>query len=201
MTPEQQALADQLTKLQRQTVLNHVTGKMSQREAYYAAGGTAKRDAVADAIVSRMLSDAKVKAFYDSLLAQAVKSSIATREEILERLTLQSRVTITDICDFSYAQVGEDENGNPVYQTVWKMKDSKDIRPEHAACIKSVTVTKTGPKIELFDTTASAKLLVDMQGWQSATKHELTGANGGAIQMQVESKDVADALKDLLTKL
>lgn len=201
MTPEQQALADQCTKMQRNTVINMVTGKMSQRQAYYAAGGKAKTDTVADVIVSKMLGVAKVKAFYDSLIAAKVKSAIATREEILERLSLQSRVTITDICDFRHVQVGEDENGDPVYQTVWTMKDSKDIRPEHAACIKSVTVTKTGPKIELFDSTASAKLLAEMQGWQAPSKHELSAPGGGPLQVQVESKEVAAALSELLSKL
>ncbi len=201
MTPEQQALADKLTKLQRQIVINLVSGKMSQREAYYAAGGTSKNERAADAVVCRMLTDVNVKAFYDSLISVEAKSSIATREEILERLSMQARVTITDICDFRLAQVGEDENGDPVYQTVWTMKDSKDIKPEHLACIKSVTATKQGPKIELFDSIASAKLLAEMQGWQAAKKHELSAPGGGPIQMQVESKDVAQALTDLLNQL
>lgn len=86
LTPEQQRLADECTKLQRQTVI-HVVAGMTQREAYYAAGGTAKTDANADSTVSTMLSDVKVKAFYDALIAQKTSNAVMTRTEALENLT------------------------------------------------------------------------------------------------------------------
>lgn len=85
MTPEQQALADKLTNLQRGVVLGVVAGK-TQRQAYYDAGGKAKNDEAADASVSRMLSDVNVKAFYDSLMDNVAEKAIWTREDSLREL-------------------------------------------------------------------------------------------------------------------
>lgn len=193
-------LAKPLTKLQRAVVLNVVSG-MTQRQAYKQAGGRAKTDASIDATVSEILSAPKVKAYYDALMGKTEQKAIATKEKVVAMLSAQVDLLITDICTFEHKQVGLDENDEPVYQTVWRMKDSKDIKPEHLACIKSVTATKAGPKIELFDKVASAKLLADMMGWQAPVKKEITGADGEAIQVSVESKDVADALTNLLNQL
>lgn len=85
MTPEQQALADKLTNLQRGVVLGVVAGK-SQRQAYYDAGGKAKNDEAADASVSRMLSDVTVRAFYDSMLNDAAEDAQITLKTLLEEL-------------------------------------------------------------------------------------------------------------------
>jgi phage terminase small subunit len=105
MTPEQQALSDKLTKLQRGVVLGVVAGK-SQRQAYYDAGGKAKTDASADAVVSEMLSDPKVKAFYDSLMNQAVEKAGITAEYVLG--TIQATI---ERC--SQAEAVFDREGNP----------------------------------------------------------------------------------------
>lgn len=85
MTPEQQALSEKLTNLQRLTVLGVVAGK-SQRQAYYDAGGKANTDDAADVSVSRMLSDARVRAFHDSLLADAVEEAQITLKTLLAEL-------------------------------------------------------------------------------------------------------------------
>ena len=96
MTPEQQALADKLTNLQRGVVLGVVAGK-SQRQAYYDAGGRAKTDLSADATVSELLSNPNVRAFYDSLIANVAEKAIWTREDSLR--------TLAEIAS------GSDENG------------------------------------------------------------------------------------------
>lgn len=54
LTPEQERLSAKLTTLQRRTVLGVVAG-LSNRQAYYAAGGTAKSDESADATASGIL--------------------------------------------------------------------------------------------------------------------------------------------------
>jgi len=118
----------------------------------------------------------------------AETSAIMTRSEALERLSTTARVTITDVCDFKLAQVGEDEEGNPVYQTVWTIKNSEDIPPEVAVSIKSVSITKSGPKLELHDQNAAIKQLTDMQGWNSPKKFELE-ADGVIFNMNFGSKD------------
>jgi len=87
MTPEQQKLADKCTRLQRDIVINIVTGKMSQRKAYLAAGGKAKTENTQDASVSEILRNPKVKEFYNSLLAEASTNAVMTRTKALEALT------------------------------------------------------------------------------------------------------------------
>jgi len=203
LSPEQLELASKLTTLQRKFVINLVGSKMSQREAYVAAGGRAKSDSAKDNSASVMLSKTKVKGFYDSLLNTATTSAVMTREEALERLTLSARVRITDVCDFRNVQTGEDPDGDPVYQTVWTIKNSEDIPAEIAACIKSVAITNQGPKIELHDQTAATKQISDMQGWNAPKKTELTGKDGQslAITADVSSPDIVAALASLMEKL
>ena len=167
MTPEQQALSDALTKLQRGVVLGVVAGK-SQRQAYRDAGGKAKTDASADAVVSEMLSDPKVDAFYQSLIAQAANSSVMTREQALERLTLMASTEITDILEFVTVDVkraGKDGEEETVEETIWRMKDSPEVERRARAAIKSVTMTKLGPKIEMYDARDAISQISKMQGW------------------------------------
>jgi phage terminase small subunit len=103
---------------------------------------------------------------------KAETSAVMSREEALEKLSLSARVSITDVADFKLTQVGEDADGNPVHQTTWVIKNSEDIAPEVAACIKSITITQTGPKLELHDQNSAIKQLADMQGWNAPKKTE-----------------------------
>ena len=196
-------MATKLTSLQRKYVINIVSSSMSQREAYVAAGGKSKTPDGQDAAASRMLADVKVRPFYDSLLNAAATTAVMTKEQALERLSKSASVTIADVCDFKVVQVGEDENGDPVFQTTWTMKNSEDIPPHIAASIKSVTATKQGPKIELHDSHGAIKQLSDMLGWNAPKKSELTGKDGQplAVNSEVKSKDVVDALGSLMEKL
>jgi phage terminase small subunit len=88
-------------------------------------------------------------------------------------------------------------------QTVWTMKHSEDIDPVIAASIKSVTFTKTGPKIEMYDSNGSIKILSDLQGWNAPRKQEITGKDGSAlaIKADVSAPEIASALAGLMAKL
>jgi len=202
LTPEQLELATQLTPLQRKYVITLVSSNMSQREAYLHAGGKAKTANAQDQSASQILTHRKVKAFYESLLNSAATSAVMTREEALERLSKSARIKITDICTFKLVELkGPDDK--IILNTVWEMKNAEDIDPDVAACIKSVTFTKTGPKIELYDANGSIKLLSDMQGWNAPKKTELTGKDGQAlaINADVNAPEVASALAGLMEKL
>lgn len=180
LTAEQQALSDALTNLQRRTVFGVVAG-LSQRQAYYEAGGKSATDEAADAVVSRMLSDVKVKAFLDSLTHAAVSDAIMTRAEALERLSLMGRTRITDIVEFDTVEVmtkGEDGEEEPKKQTIWRMKDSAELNELAAASIKSVTFTKQGPKIEMHDAKGAMELLGKWQGWEAAQKVDHMSSDG-----------------------
>lgn len=177
MTPEQQALADKLTNLQRGVVLGVVAGK-TQRQAYYDAGGKAKTDASADAVVSEMLSDPRVADFYQAMIAEAATDAVLTREKALERLTLVANTEITDILEFRQVEVkkvGKDGEEETDWETIWSMKDSPDVERRARAAIKSVTMTKQGPKIEMYDATAAIAQIAKMQGWDAPKKVQVSG--------------------------
>lgn len=91
MTKEQDGLFRKIkTKLQRDTCLGILKG-LTGRQAYYAAGGKATNENSADAIVSRMLSDVKVKAFLDSMYQDQINSAIMSRDEALQILGSMAR--------------------------------------------------------------------------------------------------------------
>jgi phage terminase small subunit len=173
LSEEQVELAAALTQLQRKYAINLAGSDMSQREAYKAAGGQAKTETAQDSAASTMLSNVKVRAFYDSLLEAAQSDAVMTREEALSRLTKSAKITIKDVCDFKNVLVGEDDEGHPVYQTVWTIKNSEDIPDHIAASIKSVQITKSGPKIELYDSHGAIKQICEMQGWEAPKKQEI----------------------------
>ena len=203
LTAEQLELASKLTPLQRKFVLELIKPGISQRQAYLTAGGKAKTETAQDASATQIFSNLKVKDFYNSLLSCIASDSIMTKQEALERLSKTARATIHDICTFKLTQVGEDADGNPVMQTVWEMKNTEEIDPVIAASIKSVTFTKTGPKIEMYDANGSIKILSDLQGWNAPKKQEITGKDGSAlaIKADVSAPEIASALAGLMAKL
>ncbi|SQC88097.1 Uncharacterised protein [Klebsiella pneumoniae] len=56
-----------------------------------------------------------------------------TRTEALERLSKMGRTSLSDIADFRNCLIGEDEEGNPVYQASWSFRDSALQDPEAMA--------------------------------------------------------------------
>ncbi|ABV74304.1 hypothetical protein BA3_0019 [Thalassomonas phage BA3] len=83
-TQEQMELASKLTPLQRKFVIELIKPNTTQRQAYITAGGKAKGDKAQDASASRMLTDVKVKAFYNSLMESRESEAIFDRNEALE---------------------------------------------------------------------------------------------------------------------
>lgn len=181
MTPEQKTLFDELTELQQRTATGVLAG-MTQRAAYRSAGGTAKNDEAADAIVSRMLSDAKVKAFMDSMKRQAVSDAIMTREEMLERLSLFARKGISDIVEFKTAVIGKDmETGEDVQQTGWWIPDSVMQDRKSLSIIAELEVGKFGPKIKTHSALQAMAQIARIQGYESAQKFEHSGVDGAPL--------------------
>lgn len=85
LTPEQEALSSALTNLQRKTVLGVVAG-LSQRQAYYEAGGKAKNDAAADTSAYEIMSRPEVIAFHDSFKVKAAEEAQITLKTLLQEL-------------------------------------------------------------------------------------------------------------------
>ena len=189
LTEEQKALFDALTQLQRRFVTALLEGA-NQTEAYRRAGGKAKGDGERSK-ANQLVTNSNVQAFLQSVQHETVNEAIMTYTEALERLTLMGRTTIHDIATFGNYQIGEDEEGQPVFQASWKFKDSKNIKPEHLAAVAELSTGKDGLKIKLHDPKAAIKQLAEMCGWEPPKKAELTGATGGPIQTSNLTPDEA----------
>lgn len=189
MTPEQQALFDNLTQLQQRVATNVLAG-MSQRIAYFQAGGSAKTDLSADATVSELLSNPNVKAFMDSMKVQAVNDAIMGREEMLARLSLYARKGIKDIVKFKTVVIGKDmETGEDLQQTGWWIPDSVLQSEEDLSIISELEVGKFGPKIKTHSALQAMAQIAKMQGYEAAGKWEISGPNGGPIRHAAELSD------------
>lgn len=198
MNAEQQALFDQLTQLQQRVATNVLAG-MSQRIAYYQAGGSAKTDESADATASEILSNPTVKAFMDSMKVQAVSDAIMSREEAMKILTTLGRGNLTDIVKFKTSHVGQHaETGADIHQTTWMIDEELQANdPDKLMIISELEVGKNGPKIKQHSKVAAIAQLAKMGGWESASKHEISGPGGGPIL----TKDVSELSDDALMAL
>lgn len=198
MNAEQQALFDNLTQLQQRVATNVLAG-MSQRIAYYQAGGSAKTDLSADATVSELLSNPNVKSFMDSMKVQAVTDAIMTREEAMKILTTLGRGNLTDIVKFKTSHVGQNaETGDDVHQTTWLIDEELQANdPDKLMIISELEVGKNGPKIKQHSKVAAIAQLAKMGGWEAAQKFEHAGPGGGPIL----TKDVTELSDEVLLAL
>ena len=195
LTPEQKELAAKLTHLQKWTMIHCASG-MSKMDAYVKAGGKAKGKS-ANNVIGKMLEKGSVRAFYDSLVSSAAAKSVMTREEALETLTKIARTTVKDVVRFKNAQVGEDEDGNPVYQTVWQLIDQDNMDDGHAAAIAELSTGRDGFKFKLHSQTGAIKQLSELEGWDAPKKVE----GNLTLDGNVDSPEIAKALGQLLDKL
>ncbi|EPB9884036.1 terminase small subunit [Yersinia enterocolitica] len=180
LTEEQKALFDALTQLQKKFVTQILKGK-NQTDAYRKAGGKAKGDNLRKA-AHQIATNIDVEAFLKSVQHETVNEAIMTYEEAMERLTLMGRTSIADLAIFGTHVVGEDDDGNPITQSVWSFKNASELKPKQMVAISELTAGKDGLKIKLHDPKAAIKQLAEMRGWEAPKKTELTGPNGGAIQ-------------------
>jgi len=175
-----------LTALQARIVLNVVKGNMRQRDAYYAAGGVAKSDDVADCNTSIILARDDVKKFYEAMLEGIASDAIMTREEALTKLTVIARSTVKNVLIFSKIEVGTNSNGDPVYQSTWEIKKAEDMSDEHASAIAEITASGGNLKCKLHSQPAAIKQLAEMQGWNSAQKHDVNFKTDEALETITE---------------
>lgn len=175
---------DQLTGLQQRmcTLLIENPG-LSQRQAYWAAGGKAKTDDSADASASEIMGNPKVVAFMSSLKMQAISSAIMSREEAMAKLSLIARTDLKDIVKFHTATIGKDmETGEDLNQTTWEINaDLQANADDKLSIISELEVGKFGPKIKTHNQLAALRQLAELQGWNAAKKFEHTGKDGGPI--------------------
>lgn len=155
------------------------TGNASEayRKSYNA--GKMKPETV-NRTAKEMLDNPKIAARLEALNSKAVTDAVMTRQEALERLSRFARIDLTDLVEFGEHELGE-VDGEPVIQTTWKIRDSVLQNPEKLAAIAELNATKDGIKIKTHSPMQAIQQLAKMQGWESATKHELSGPDGGPI--------------------
>lgn len=175
-----------LTQKQENFCLKYVeTGNASEAYRFAYNAEKMKHETVNNKAYLLLQKD-DIRVRVEELKAMAVSAAIMTREEALERLSMMARVKITDIAEFTEHQTGEDEEGNPVMGTTWRILNSADI-PEHAAAsIKSVTATKFGPKLDMHDPQSAIQQLAKMQGWDAPAKVDHTSSDGSLGPTRIE---------------
>ena len=151
------------------------TGNASEayRQAYNAENmkpATISRNAKA------LMDNSKIATRLAALNEKAVSDAVMTRQEALERLSNFARTDLADLVEFGSYEIGE-EDGQPVIQAAWRIKDSVLQDPEKLAAITELAATKDGIKIKTHSPLAAIQQLAKMQGWESATKLDHTSSD------------------------
>lgn len=140
-----------------------------------------------------LLDNVKIAARLEELTKAATTHAVMTRQRALERLSLIAETSITDILEFDQQEL--DGPDGPVRETIWRMKDSSEIPDIAAATIKSVTMTKFGPKIEMYDRLSAIQQLAKMQGWESAQKLDHVSSDGSMASGPTRIEIVAPSME------
>lgn len=180
MTEEQIKLFDALTPLQQKVATHSLSGK-SNIDSYRLGGGKAKKQETAECCASEILSNPKVKAFLTVMRQEAVVSAVMSRTEMLERLSNLGRTNMSDLVEWR-TTLSESTEGEEIEQSAWAMKESAMLNPQQLASIAEVTAGRDGFKIKQHSPLAAMKQLADIEGYNAATKQEITGKDGGAIE-------------------
>lgn len=201
MNALQKGLFDQLTELQQRLCTNVIAG-MTQRQAYVAAGGKAATETAIDSSASEILRNPQVMAFMGSMKDQAISDAVMSRQEALERLSNFARTDLKDLVEFGNYEIGvDDETGKPIVQASWSIKDSALQDPQKMAVISELTAGKEGIKIKTHSPITAIQQLAKMQGWESASKHEVSGPNGAPIESRTVVALDEGTLNSLIEKL
>ena len=175
LTQEQAALADELNGRQKLFVFGLMNGK-TQRQAYYDSGGTAKTDQTADSCASEILSNPKVKAFYDSLMGEVAEEAKVDASYVLKRLVEIDQMDVLDIMD-------DDGNVKP-------LRDWPKIWRQYISNIETISMDDGEgwlKKIKWPDKVKNLELIgkhVSVGAFKDKIEH--TGPNGGAIDLSLK---------------
>jgi phage terminase small subunit len=118
---------------------------------------------------SKLLADAKVTLRLKELNESAVSSAVMTRKEVLERLSTFARTDLSDLVEFGSYELGE-QDGQPIIQTSWKIRDSILQDPKKLAAISELSAGRDGIKIKTHSPLQAIQQLAKLQGWDV---HEL----------------------------
>lgn len=143
----------------------------------------------------------KIKARLLELNAVAVTAAVLSRTEALEILSKRARVNFFDLVEFGEYQTGVDSNGDPVFQTSWRIKNKGELTSNQLAAISEMTSSRKGISIKAHDPMAAIALLAKMNGWEAPAKIGLAGWDGGAIKTQAVPEMTDEQLAIMLHEL
>lgn len=176
LTTEQlDALLD-LTEKQRKAVLHYISGK-TKAESFTDAGYQSTNREAASKNAARLFDNEKIKKALRLLqkkeIETEVSKSILSRERALEILNHQAECSLDEILDFFDVTI--DTVDGPVEHTLFRLKDTTNWSDKAKASIKSITFTKHGPKIELYDRQNAVKLTGQIEEFISQKGRKSTG--------------------------
>ena len=197
LSDEQRDLYNELTILQQSICLNKLDG-MTWREAYESSPFVMAL--YSKSAISSIQNKAPVQAFLKSIYSDEVDKRIMSRDEALMILTRQARGKQSDVVNFTSHFVGMCPNGGgPIWKTEFGLKHVSEIDDELFANIIEIAHTKEGIKVKRESARGAIRDLSSMQGWDSASKHEVTGPGGGPLEGCMLDKDeYANVRKEML---
>lgn len=146
-----------------------------------------------------LLDHNKIATRLQELNKDAVSSAVMSRREAMERLSSFARTDLADLIEFGSYELGADDNGAPVIQASWKVRDSVMQDPAKLAAITELSATKDGIKIKTHSPLQAIQQLAKMQGWESASKFEHSSPDGSMSPAPLDASKLSDAaLKELM---
>lgn len=167
---------NEMTVLEQGTSLCKLLG-MSNRDAYYAGGGTATSISSADACAARVLGTNRCKAFITGCRNLQLAANIMSREEMAARLSEMARTRIDDVVEFheTDGHYVDGETGEAVKpQSLWSVKRQDEMSGGGLAAISELTAGKEGLKVKMHDQKAAMKLLSDLMGYNKPQEVKVT---------------------------
>lgn len=194
-------IAAELTDLQR-NFAQHLASGMSQRKAYVAAGGTAKKETVQDTQASMMFRKPKVKELHKLIVLKAMEESVMTRTESMMILSDIARARIDDFMTYEFYEHEDPKTSEITLKVKYNAKNSEDIPSNLMNAVAGVTMTPSGPRFTLRDATAAHKQLAKMLDWDSPTKITTPEDQPFTVKgaVDVKSEEVVKAIEDLMSK-
>lgn len=175
MTGGQLNLFNKLTELQKAFSLNKLNG-MTNQDAYRNTNGKANANSTGN-VATDLSKNPNVVKFMDSMRQSIVSESMMTRAEMIKKLTIISRITVSDVLHIVHPtdqlmnlRTGEVISG----QSYWSLKHPDDMPEGAMSAITELVTTKQGLKIKLHDQKVAMKQLSDLEGFDKPKQLEIT---------------------------
>lgn len=162
-----------LNAKQLKFIEEYINNGFNGRKAYLKAYQTCKTERAADASAAKLLSNPSVKAKLEEEKEELRKKSDIKREEILRDLKIIKDSKYSDFCkivkktriiDKINFETGEMEQEEEVYFESEPVP-TEELTEEQKKCIKTIELTKWGPRYILYEKTDAIDKINKMLGY------------------------------------